>query len=140
MGSLLLHPSCESHSIVAQTSTSVQCSLVLSNCDSATFSQSKDTFCNKLASKLSANSKNVNCKVTVTSVQVLAGGKLGVNYACNGLSDVTSAIPILNNCFLQNNFIGDILQSVVGGVLQGVSAIGGAVLGGVGCKYLLLNC
>ncbi len=109
-------PTCQSHSVVSQTTNSLQCTAVLTNCNSNTFAQSKNTLCNQLLSQLKSNPKNANCQITVNSVSDLPGGKLAVNYACNGVSDITSAKQTLNNCFLQPNFVQNIFQSLLGGL------------------------
>ena len=106
-------PTCESHTVVSQTTNSVQCKLVLTNCNSKTFAQSKDSLCSQLLSQLKTNSKNTNCKITINSCSDLPGSKVAVNYTCNGILDIISAKQTLNNCFLNVNFIKNIFQFIL---------------------------
>jgi len=70
--------------------------MVVSNCDKASLSQSKDTLSNQLTQKVKADKQNANSNVQVNEVRELSDGTLAVDYECHGVSDQDTAKNTLN--------------------------------------------
>jgi len=97
--------------VAAQNTTSLKGTMVVSNCDKDSLSQSKDTLSNQLTQKVQADTKNSNSKVQVNEVRQLSDGTLAIDYQCQDVSDQETAKKTLNDAVQQDDIKKTIQKS-----------------------------
>ncbi|CAF4120378.1 unnamed protein product, partial [Rotaria sp. Silwood2] len=97
--------------VVTNTGNSLKGTIVVSNCDKESLSQSKDTLSDTLTQKVQTDTKNSNSQVQVNQIRELSDGTLALDYECTGVSDQKTAKSALNTAVQQDDVKQTIVQS-----------------------------
>ncbi|CAF3421354.1 unnamed protein product, partial [Rotaria sp. Silwood2] len=97
--------------VVTNTGNSLKGTIVVSNCDKESLSQSKDTLSDTLTQKVQTGTKNSNSQVQVNQIRELSDGTLALDYECTGVSDQKTAKSALNTAVQQDDVKQTIVQS-----------------------------
>jgi hypothetical protein len=97
--------------VVQNTATSLKGTIVVSNCDKDSISQSTNTLSNQLTQKVQSDTSNSNSKVKVNTVTELSDGTLALDYECTGVSDQNAAKNTLNNAVTHDDVKDTIAKS-----------------------------
>lgn len=89
--------------VVSKNENTLKGTMVLSNCDQETISQSKDALSNQLTQKVQADTKNSNSKVELSEPRLLPDGTLAVDYECHDVSDTETAKKTLKDAVKGND-------------------------------------
>ncbi len=108
--------------MVQNTATSLKGTIVVSNCDKDSISQSKNTLSNQLTQKVQSDTSNSKSQVQVNTVTELSDGTLALDYECTGVSDHNAAKNTLNNGVKQDDIKDTISKSSKTGAPQTVKS------------------
>jgi hypothetical protein len=108
--------------VVQNTATSLKGTIVVSNCDKDSISQSKNTLSNQLTQKVQSDTSNSKSQVQVNTVTELSDGTLALDYECTGVSDHNAAKNTLNNGVKQDDIKDTISKSSKTGAPQTVKS------------------
>ncbi|CAF1392550.1 unnamed protein product [Adineta ricciae] len=88
----------DAHMVVNKGGT-LKGTMVITNCDKTSLTQSKETLTNTLTKKVQADdTKNSNSKVSVTGIRELEPGTLAFDYECTESKNPEKAKETLNTC------------------------------------------
>ena len=93
----------QSHVVVQNNTYSLKGTIVVSNCDKNSASQSKDTLSNQLTQKVQTDKQNCNSTVKVNTITELPDGTLSLDYDCNNVADQNTAKNTLNTAVQQDD-------------------------------------
>ena len=82
--------------VVSKNENTLKGTMVLSNSDHGSISQSKGALSDQLTQKVQADTQNSNSQVQVSDVRQLSDGTLALDYECQHVSDKETAKKTLN--------------------------------------------
>jgi hypothetical protein len=89
--------------VVSKSNNTMKGTMVLSDCDKDSVSNSKDALSNTLTQKIQSDTSNSNSKVAVNDVRQMSDGTLVLDYECTDVSDQDTAKKTLNTAVKQDD-------------------------------------
>lgn len=96
--------------VVGSTDNSLKGTIVVSNCDKNSVSNSADTISQTLTQQVQTDTQNSQSQVQVNAIRQLSDGYLALDYTCHGVEDQQTAKDSLNSALQDTAVKSVILQ------------------------------